>query len=305
MIRRKNENWFRMLFIWNGSVLPQVLPRLGLLFILSTLIVFLKGTLLHYKIPLNPAPFTLFGIALALFLGFRNNVSYDRFWEGRKLWGSLLNTTRSLTRQVISLSGYPTNSQEVLLFVNYLTAFTYALKHQLRETDATEDLRKILPAALMTQLKEKQYLPILLMREMAGWVAAARESGRLDSISQKAFDENFDKLSEIVGGCERIVSTPIPFSYRVLLHRTVYIYCFMLPFGFVDSLQWLTPIIVTFIAYTFVALEAIAEEIENPFGTRPNCLALDALSHMIEKTISEMIDRQIPGQSEPDSHILT
>src|ERR1700734_1501718 len=86
MIQRKNENWFRMLFVWQGSVLPQILPRLILLFILSVVIVFFNGELFNHKVPLNPAPFTLFGIALALFLGFRNNASYDRFWEGRKLW---------------------------------------------------------------------------------------------------------------------------------------------------------------------------------------------------------------------------
>src|ERR1700759_71808 len=99
MIVRKNENWFRMLFIWRGSVLPKILPRLILLLVLCIAVVFFKGTLFHYKIPLNPAPFTLFGIALALFLGFRNNASYDRFTEGRRLWGRLLNTSRSLTRQ--------------------------------------------------------------------------------------------------------------------------------------------------------------------------------------------------------------
>src|ERR1700754_397803 len=120
MIIRKNENWFRMLFIWQGSVLPKVLPRLIMLLVLSVSIVFFKGTLFHYKIPLNPAPFTLFGIALALFLGFRNNASYDRFWEARKLWGALLNDTRSLARQALTISGYAPESDEVTTFINYL-----------------------------------------------------------------------------------------------------------------------------------------------------------------------------------------
>jgi putative membrane protein len=94
-----------MLFIWEGSVLPKILPRLILLFILSCAIVYLNGSLFNYKIPLTPAPFTLFGIALAIFLGFRNNASYERFWEARKLWGALLNTTRSLARQALTFPG--------------------------------------------------------------------------------------------------------------------------------------------------------------------------------------------------------
>ncbi len=288
MIQRKNENWFRMLFIWEGSVLPKVLPRLVLLLILSVSIVYFKGKLFEYKIPLNPAPFTLFGIALALFLGFRNNASYDRFWEARKIWGALLNDTRSLARQALTMSGYAEDSKEVSTFINYLIAFTYALKHQLRHTDANADLRQRLDPAVAEQIATAKYKPVMLMKEMAAWVQQAREKDKIDTILQSAFDDNLNKLSEIVGGCERIASTPIPYSYRVLLHRTVYIYCFLLPFGFVDSLGWMTPIIVTFIAYTFVALEAIADEIEEPFGTEPNDMALNAMCSMIENTLLEM-----------------
>jgi putative membrane protein len=288
MIQRKNENWFRMLFVWEGSVLPKVLPRLILLLILSVSIVYFKGKLFEYKIPLNPAPFTLFGIALALFLGFRNNASYDRFWEARKIWGALLNDTRSLARQALTMSGYPQDSKEISTFINYLIAFTYALKHQLRHTDATADLEQRLDPQLVKQLQDVKYKPIILMKEMGSWVQKARETGKIDTILQSTFDDNLNKLSEIVGGCERIASTPIPYSYRVLLHRTVYIYCFLLPFGFVDSLGWMTPIIVTFIAYTFVALEAIADEIEEPFGTEPNDMALNGMCHMIENTLLEM-----------------
>jgi putative membrane protein len=277
-----------MLFVWEGSVLPKVLPRLILLLILSVSIVYFKGKLFEYKIPLNPAPFTLFGIALALFLGFRNNASYDRFWEARKIWGALLNDTRSLARQALTMSGYPQDSKEITTFINYLIAFTYALKHQLRHTDATADLEQRLEPQLVQQLKDVKYKPIILMNAMGAWVQKAKETGKIDTILQSAFDDNLNKLSDIVGGCERIASTPIPYSYRVLLHRTVCIYCFLLPFGFVDSLGWMTPVIVTFIAYTFVALEAIADEIEEPFGTEPNDMALNGMCHMIENTLLEM-----------------
>jgi putative membrane protein len=294
MIRRKKENWFRMLFIWEGSVLPQILPRLILLFSLSLVVVAFKDTLFHYKVQLNPAPFTLFGIALALFLGFRNNASYERFWEGRKLWGALLNDTRSLARQAITFSGYAPENEEVSTFINYLTAFTYALKHQLRHTDPAEDLQKRLSPELFTAISQVQYKPVMIMKEMSVWVQKAKTNGNIDSIVQTAFDHNLNNLSDIVGGCERIASTPIPFTYGVLLHRTVYLYCFLLPLGFADSLGWLTPLIVVFIAYTFVALEAIADEIEEPFGTEPNDLALNEITLMIEGTLLEMAGKPLP-----------
>lgn len=293
MIQRKNENWFRMLFIWNGSVLPKLLPRLILLLIFSLSIVYFKGKLFEYKVPLNPVPFTLFGIALALFLGFRNNASYDRFWEARKLWGALLNDSRSLARQALTMSGYEHGSKETITFINYLIAFTYALKHQLRHTDANAELERRLDPSLAQQLASAKYKPIMLMKAMGDWVQQAKKEGRIDTIVQSDFNENLNKLSDIAGGCERIASTPIPYSYRVLLHRTVYIYCFLLPFGFVDSLGWMTPAIVTFIAYTFVALEAIADEIEEPFGTEPNDLALNSMCNTIENTLLEMAGRPL------------
>lgn len=304
MIIRKNDNWFRMLFIWKGSVLPKILPRLFLLLLLSVAIVYFKGTFFEYKIPLNPAPFTLFGIALALFLGFRNSASYDRFWEARKIWGALLNDTRSLARQAITLSGYEKDGKEIHAFIHYLISFTYALKHQLRFTDAGSDLQKRLHPAMAEKINAAVYKPIMLMKVMGEWVQQARSVGKIDTILQAAFDTNLSNLSTIVGGCERIASTPIPYTYRVLLHRTVYIYCLLLPFGFVDSLGWFTPLIVVFIAYTFVALEAIADEIEDPFGLEDNDLALNAMCLMIETTLLEMAELPLPIQQRKTTGII-
>jgi putative membrane protein len=288
MIIRKQENWFRMLFIWRGSVLPRLLYRLFLLFALSVLVLYFNGALFNYKIQLNPAPFTLFGIALAIFLGFRNNVSFDRFWEGRKLWGALLNTTRSLARQAQTLSDLPAQSTAIDRFVNLLIAFTYCCKHQLRNTNPAEDLRRLLGDADCEKLKTARYIPNLLLLEMGAWLKHIRTSNQIDPLLAANIDHNLNELSNIIGGCERIASTPIPYTYKVLLHRTVYIYCFMLPFGFVDSLGWIMPLIVTFIAYTFVALEAVADELEDPFGLEPNDLALNTLCAMIENTLREM-----------------
>lgn len=299
MIIREKENWVRMLFVWRGSVLPQLLVRLLILLLISVVIVYCRGAIFDYKIQLNPGPFTLFGIALAIFLGFRNNVSYDRFWEGRKIWGALLNTARSLTRQAQSLSNYGKDSTEVRVFVNYLIAFTYTLKHQLRHTDPSADLIRICGAALADELKSAVYKPAILIRKMGEWVRKAREDGKLEVILAANFDKNLNELSTILGGCERIAGTPIPYTYKVLLHRTVYIYCFLLPFGFVDSLGWMMPVIVVFIAYTFVALEAVADELEDPFGVEPNDLALNSMCFMIENTLLELSgDKIIPHLNE-------
>ncbi|MET4140442.1 bestrophin family ion channel [Pedobacter sp. UYP1] len=303
MIIRKKENWLRMLFIWKGSVLPQILFRLLLLLFISIVIVYFRGSFFNYKIQLNPGPFTLFGIALAIFFGFRNNVSYDRFWEGRKLWGSLLNTTRSLTRQAQTLV-QTEDKEEINDFVDLLISFTYALKHQLRHTDATNDIAEISGKNLADKLKPAIYKPAMLIKEMGLWVKKHRLKGDFDSILTVSFDQNLSELSNILGGCERIASTPIPYTYKVLLHRTVYIYCFLLPFGFVDSLGWMMPVIVSFIAYTFVALEAVADELEDPFGFEPNDLALNSLCRMIENTLLELSEREVKTPIPEKDYIL-
>ncbi len=280
--------------MWHGSVLPEILPRLIALLLLSSLIVYLRGQLFEYKIPLNPTPFTLIGLALAIFLGFRNNASYDRFWEGRKLWGALLIDSRSLTRQAITLTNLPTNSESVRYFTRLLIAFSYALKHQLRRTDATPDFRRLLPPDLAQAVQKVTFKPIRLLQEMGLWVQHLKQEGHIDSITQIAIDQNLNQLSGIVGGCERIASTPIPYTYSVLLHRTVYIYCFLLPFGLVDSIGWMTPIMTVFVGYTFIALDAIVTEIEEPFGQEPNDLALNTICQTIETSLLEMIGQEAP-----------
>lgn len=303
MIIRKKEHWFKMLFVWHGSVLPGLLPRLILLFILSLGVAYLHGIIFSFKIPLNPAPLTLFGFVLALFLGFRNNVSYDRFWEGRKLWGALLNISRSLTRQALTLKNSKDDSS-VPEFIKLLSSFIFALKHQLRRTDPYDDLKQRLDENKLDLIMKAKYKPIVIMRFMAEWVQKEKDQGKIDTIQQARFDENLDKLADVVGGCERIVSTPIPYSYRVLLHRTVYIYCSLLPFGLVDTLGWFMPFIVIFVAYTFVAFEAIADEIEDPFGTEANDLALNSMCNMIDETIHELAGEQINISQKPIHNII-
>lgn len=305
MIIKKKDNWFKMLFEWRGSVLPQLLPRLLLLLLFSFSVVYFKPYLIAHNLHLNPAIFTLFGIALAIFLGFRNSVSYDRFWEGRKLWGALLNDTRSLARQSITLINDPSYDAKREYFNNLLIAFVYSLKHQLRATDPTQDLNRLLSEEFAAQLKEVRYKPIIILRELGIWVKNAKAENKLDSVTQLAFEENLNKLSDIVGGCERIASTPIPYTYSVLLHRTVYIYCFLLSFGFVETMGWITPFIIVFIAYTFVALEAIADELEDPFGLQPNDLALDTMAQMIENTLLELNDKKMIPVQNTNSYCIT
>lgn len=299
MIIRPRHHWFRLLFVWRGSVLPDIIGRLSLVLTVSVFSVLGRDWWMseHAASALSIPPFTLMGVALAIFLGFRNSVSYDRFWEARKQWGALLVVARSLVRQVASSLPGPGNALLRDRVVRQTAAFAYALKHQLRNTDSAADLALRLDAALLAEACASRFPPQIIMLAMARSLAEAQRGGEMSDIQLQSIDKSLNVLADTSGACERIASTPIPYTYRVLMNRTVMTYCLLLPIGLSTSIGWVTPLIATFVAYTFLALEIIGEQIEEPFGTEPNDLALDAMCHTIEVSICEMAGLEPLGEA--------
>jgi putative membrane protein len=301
MIIRPHLHWFRMLLAWRGSVLPRLLPRLFLIFCISIVALAVHEHFLRITVNLSTTPFSLIGIALAVFLGFRNNASYDRWWEARKLWGQLLNDARSMTRQALTLPRESLSDDDVNEFIHVLSALPHALRHQLRKTDPREDLAARLPAPLLERVMASRYRPTTLMLVLGEWVQRQSRAGALDPMAVLAFDRNLNSLSDVIGGCERIGSTPLPFAYSVMIHRTVYFFCATLPFGLVENIGIFTPVFSVFVAYTFMAHEAIASQLEDPFGTDENDLALNMMSVYIEDAMRDLIGESalaIPGPEE-------
>lgn len=287
MIVRNTTSWFRLLFVWQGSVLPRILPRLLIVLAVSLLAAGLRHWWLQSlrDSSLSIPTFTLLGVSLAIFLGFRNSVSYDRFWEARKLWGGLLIASRSLARQSLAALGDGEDSRRL---INGICAFAYTLKAQLRGEDAPPQLLPLLPEDERERILAGAFRPALILGWLGREAQRLQREGKLSELQWLALDRHLNTLSEILGGCERIATTPMPFTYRVLLNRTVTIYCLLLPAGLVSSIGWLTPPIAVFIAYTYFALEEIAEELEEPFGTAGNDLPLATLCHTIESSLREM-----------------
>lgn len=306
MIIRERTNWLKMLFIWKGSVLLKIIPQLLIITLFSVVVLYFKGTIYDYKVHLNPAIFTLLGLSLAIFMGFCNSANYDRFWEGRKLWGALVIETRSLTRQVLTLinddsEDSKTKKQE---FIKIIAAFCWALNFQLRNKDANDKIQTLLSTENFEKVKDKKFKPVILLDIMGEWINTQNRNQNIDTIVLSCLDNRLNELSHIVGGCERIANTPLPFAYSVLLHRTVYLYCFWLPFGLVDVVGWMMPIIVLFISYTFIALDAIIQEIGEPFGEEENDLALNTLCKTIQFSIFEQAQISQPEIEVSNSYFL-
>lgn len=300
MIVRPRPNWLRMLFVRRGSLLLKIVPQLLVILALSIGVVFFHGELLNHKITLTAVPFSLVGVALAIFLGFRNSASYDRYWEARKLWGKLLTDGRNAARQHVSFT-----RSDPRPFVQGVAAFVHATRHQLRNTDPTPDMQRLLPPELLPRLADRRTPALQILMWLAERLRQERESGHLDPILAAEIDRSLSGLNDALGGCERIAYTPLPFTYSVILHRTVYLYCLMLPFGLLDAIGVMTPLMVTFVAYTFFAIESLSDEIEEPFGTMPNDLALNAMATTIEAALLEMLgDRELPPRPEPVDCLL-
>lgn len=293
MIVRSRSNWWAMLFVWRGSMVKQMLPQLLIVAVLSVVAVWTEGSVFKHKVPLNATPFTLVGVALALFLGFRNSSAYDRWWEGRKLWGALVNTMRTLARQTLTMTG---EARDKRAFLDMLVAFTYAMRDQLRG-DTFARSAELLPPALAAEVDRARYKPFIILRAMGEWVFARYRQDAFGEITMSAIDRSLVELSNVLGGCERIAATPVPFGYSVMIHRVVYFYCALLPFGLVDSIEWMTPAVAMVMAYSFIALDSLAAELEMPFGRNENGLALDAIALNIELSIREM--SQEPVEKKP------
>lgn len=237
MIIRGRPSGLKLFFILRGSVLHQIWRVLLLNTAIATLVTLNHGDLFRLKITLTAIPFTLIGLALAIFLGFRNNAAYDRYSEGRKLWGEIVFHSRNFSRQCLTLIEYPEQPmttamlQDVRVRMIYRAiAFSHALRHMLRDTDAHAELKPLLEENEWQQIRKVDNIPDYLMHQMGRDLHLCMDEKRLDGCLAAAIDRTMSSMTAAATSCERIKSTPIPFSYTLMLHRTAYMYCFLLPF---------------------------------------------------------------------------
>ena len=309
MIVRDRPAGIRLFFAMRGSILGQIKWTLAANIALAVVVTLSHGRLFDYKLVVSALPFSLIGLPLAIFLGFRNNACYDRYWEARKLWGDILLRGRSLARQVLTLIDAPANADgegipaddERRRMIRRLVAFSHALKHQLRgSTDTTDEVGRWLEPGEAAQVATLSNKPSALMLRMGRDLQVCREQGRIDSVLTTSVDATLSGLTAAAAACERIKSSPLPFPYTLLLHRTAHLYCFLLPFGLVDSMGALTPVVVAIVAYTFFGLDAVGDEIEEPFGLRPNDLPLDAICRTLEIDMLQSLgDPDVPPPLQP------
>lgn len=285
----KKRHWFRVALQVKGSVILAVLPRV----ILCSAFGFVVS--LFHKLGVSLSLPVLSGvvpsIVLGLLLVFRTNTAYERFWEGRKAWGTLVNTVRNLARQI--WTAIAENRQEdrkaKVEALRLLVAFAVATKLHLRGERLNSELEPLMSAERYQILQSMNHPPLEIAFWIGDYLQKQHERGCLNTFQLTSMLKLLDTMVDVLGMCERILKTPIPLAYSIHLKQLLLIYCLSLPFPMVNELNWLTGVVVAAISFAVFGIEEIGIEIENPFGYDANDLPLDTICATMQRNIEDLI----------------
>lgn len=288
MIRYNPKEWFTFIFrLHKADTFRQLTPMMLSIALYVGIVAYLEIEVFKLGKDSHLINITvmhgMLGFVISLLLVFRTNTAYDRWWEGRRLFGSLVNNSRNLAMKLNAL--LPENDVENReIYRQIIIEYAFSMKRHLRGNQHDSEIfTSIYP--ISEKLHKPNYLANLLFKKVNKLFVNKIISGE-----QLLFLNNeIGALTDICGACERIKTTPIPFSYSVFIKKFIFFYVMTLPFGYVFTLGYLAIPVVVFVFYVLASLEIIAEEIENPFGTDANDLPVTLICKNIQRHISELI----------------
>lgn len=290
MIIRDKPRLRDLVFAVRGSILPQVMPHLVGLIAVAAAMVWADRR--YQVLPhADGTAFTVFGIALSLFLGFRNNAAYDRWWEARRLWGGLLADLRSLAREVDVFAPDPALRQRLLQ-----GALTFLHLHRANLRRLPQDAVAL---ARAPELMGLPHPPCAALDRISADLSRAHATGQIDGFGARSLTARLASIALQQAGCERIATTPLPYVYSLLIYRTTYLYCLLLPLALIQPAGWLTPLFVGIVAYVFLGLAEVTEELSHPFGATLNALPLDAICRAAEISMAPHLGQPAPPPLAP------
>ena len=269
-----------------GSVTPKVMKKVSFIIIYTCLVSYL--CYLYPSIVLPIGPFEYGGLIMGLILVFRINAGYDRWWEARKLWGSVVNQSRNLTIILVNYSNQGARDW-ILKITNMISALPYLMKDNLREQTNLQDLCHLIDEDNVQQLNESKHHPIVLASIMAHELHNARTNHGLDSFAFLRAQEQLERIIDAQGACERILKTPMPFVMAVKSRRFILFFLLMLPFALANVSLFISPLIAGIVSYALFSLDQIGIELQNPFSEKNlSHLPLDAICKTIDNNVKEI-----------------
>ncbi len=293
MIRYNPKEWFAFIFKFHRSdTIRQLFPLIIAIGLYAAGVAYLEIN--YWKLPDSsyvrniPLMHTMLSFVISMLLVFRTNTAYDRWWEGRKMWGALVNNSRNLAIKMAAILPKEAKEQRVF-FRKMIPAYAYALKNHLSHESTRLELFDDEDDHLRQQISHEKHVPNQVAVLMMQRVNKLYEEGMIKGEQLIILNNELQSFSDICGACERIKNTPIPFSYSAFLKKFIFFYVITLPFGYVFSLGYLVIPVVCFIFYVLASLELIAEEIEEPFGGDANDLPTEKIARAIHNNIYEIL----------------
>ena len=288
MISEKRP-WFQVALQFRGSIISFIFPRVMVCagFGLFISLLYFFGFPVSLPILSSIVP----SIVLGLLLVFRTNTAYDRFWEGRRCWGTLIIAVRNLARQIwVSISDKrPEDLEEKKLALRLLVAFAIAMKLHLRQEPINAEIELFVLPDQYEKLKKMNNPPLEIAFWIGDYLSIQHEQNNLDVYRLTAMNQLVNNMVEALSGCERILRTPMPLAYAIHLKQLLLLYCLALPFQMVKDLTWGTAPVVALVSFALFGIEEIGIEIENPFGHDPNDLPLDNICATMQRNIEDLI----------------
>lgn len=285
MVIYNPKDWWKLIFAFHKSdTFRMLLPGILGIAVYTSIVAFLENDYFHVTFKNTTAVHSMVGFVLSLLLVFRTNSAYDRWWEGRKLWGGFVNNSRNLALKIASMLD---DKEQVAYLLQLIADYTKASKEHLRG-EANLSLLHESTLKKVAGIQTAMHVPNAIMLQLFTELNRLVKQQVLSHEQLLYLNPELTSFTDIIGGCERIRRTPIPYSYSLFIKKVIFIYVFTMPIGFVREFGYWAAPIVAIVFYVFASIELIAEEIEDPFGTDANDLPTDMISDTIAMNLKEI-----------------
>ena len=282
--RGEIKSFLRTALAWKGTVSPKVIPRVLLTALFSVMVVTLVEVYPALTVPMTPFEYS--GAFLGLLLVIRVNAGLDRWWEARKIWGSIVNQSRNL-----ALAGYEYSEAKQGVgahFLRWVASWPHVMRESLRREKNLVEVSKLLGEEEAEKIRQSVHMPTYVGARIIQLISELRSKG-LDSFAFMQVERERALLIDAIGACERIRNTPIPFVLAVKTRRFILLFLLLLPFGLTAKAEWFTPMIVALVAYPLFSLDEIGAELQNPFSPRNlSHLPLNDICNTIESNVMSL-----------------
>ncbi|AEI48186.1 bestrophin family protein [Runella slithyformis] len=287
MIGYNPKDWWKLIFAFHRSdTFRFLLPGIIGVSVYTGVVAYIENDIFHASFKNTTVVHSLVGFVLSMLLVFRTNTAYDRWWEGRRLWGSFVNNSRNLALKLNAFLPKDNPARETLRIL--ITNYIFAAKEHLR---SGVHPKKLIPLGQYDAdfYSNKKHIPNNIMGAIYQEINNLHTQRIISGDRLILLNYELQSFSDNLGGCERIKRTPIPYAYSLFLKKVIFLYVFTMPIGFVIEFKYWAIPIVAIIFYVFASIEVIAEEIEDPFGTDANDLPTDSIYETIKENLEEIL----------------